>query len=141
MRNFLRICALIAMAALLLCGCQETAGDHNTAPGADPTTVPSTQLTIPTAAPTQPADDGKVTYTVTVLDQNSNPVSNVTIQFCDDQNCKMPVATDAAGVVSVAYAESEYHVTLTQLPEGYSSEKTVFYFDGTNALTIVVKAD
>lgn len=86
------------------------------------------------------ATDNSVTYTVTVVDQNNAPVTNVILQFCDEENCKLPMATDENGVVTATYEDSEYHVTLTELPDGYSSEVTEFYFENGTELTIVLTA-
>lgn len=83
-----------------------------------------------------------VTYTVTVKDQNGSPVPGVTVQLCDDEACKLPVVTDADGVAVCTYPESNYHVSLTELPGGYSSKETTFYFEeGSTEITIVINAD
>lgn len=83
--------------------------------------------------------DNSVSYSVTVVDQNGAPVSDVLLQFCDEENCKLPVATDAEGTVTATYEAANYHITLTQLPEGYTSEETVFYFtDDATEMTIVI---
>lgn len=98
----------------------------------------TTEMTIVLIA----EEDASVAYTVTVVDQNGDAVENVTLQFCDDENCKMPVVTDSTGIVTVSYEESEYHVTLTALPDGYASEVTEFYFDsGATEMTIVLTAE
>ena len=132
---------VIVMLAALLCGC----GDNSTTDPSGSTPAGSSQQTEPSdstpASASKPQDDGKVTYTVTVVDENGSPVEGVSIQFCDDENCKLPVLTDANGVVSQRYAESEYHITLAELPAGYTSEETEFYFDGQTELTIVITAE
>lgn len=87
------------------------------------------------------AENTNVTYTVTVVDQDGNPVSGVIVQICDEENCKLPMTTDENGTASAEYAQSEYHVTLNTLPDGYSSEETDFYFNGATELTIVVTAE
>lgn len=87
-----------------------------------------------------PADDGKVTYTVTVVDENNAPLEGITIQFCDDANCKMPVVTDTDGKVSVEYDESNYHITITEA-EGYTFESQYDFEDGSTELTIILTAE
>ena len=82
-----------------------------------------------------------VTYTVHVVDQDGNPVSGVVLQFCDEENCKLPVSTDENGNVSQNFAESEYHVTLNTIPEGYTSAATEFYFNGGTEMTIILTAE
>lgn len=137
MKHFKRIFALLAVLALLLCGCAEGGQDGSSEPSQKPSE--SNTPTQTTAAPT--VNDGKVTYTVTVLDQNGNPVEGVAIQFCDPVNCKLPVATNADGVVTASYEESEYHILLAELPAGYSSEETEFYFGDATELTVTIHAD
>ena len=72
-----------------------------------------------------------VTYTVTVKDQNGNPVEGAAVQMCDDKGCKMPAATNAEGVVTFTYDPSNYHVTIVECPEGYTADpEQAFYFEG-----------
>ena len=137
--NFKRICSVLMIAvmmAALLCGCPANDAGNTTPEEPSGTTAP----VIPTTtAPT--VEDTKVTYTVYVVDQDGNPVSGVTVQLCDDANCKLPIHTDENGTASASYDASNYHVTLTQLPEGYSCDETEFHFDGDAIeLTIVVTA-
>ena len=137
-KKILALVVALVMMAALLCACDGgTPAESTPSTNSEPST-PS--VNIPTED-TKPKDDGKVTYTVTVVDQNNNPVEGVAIQFCDDENCKLPVLTDASGVVSQRYAESEYHITLAELPAGYTSEETEFYFNGETELTIVITAE
>lgn len=142
MKKFMRIFALIAVMSLLLCGC----GDSNPAETNDPdptgTTgsepVGSSETTVPTV--TDPVDDGKKTYTVTILDQDGNPVAGVSVQFCDENNtCQLPVKTNDQGIVSKRLPEMVYHVTLT-LPEGYSCDTLEYNLEGTTELTVTVNA-
>ena len=73
----------------------------------------------------------KVTYTVTVKDQNGNPVEGAAVQMCDDKGCKMPAATNAEGVVTFTYDPSNYHVTIVECPDGYTCDpEQSFYFEG-----------
>lgn len=83
------------------------------------------------------ADDDKVTYNVTVIDQDGAPVEGVIIQFCDDENCKLPVMTDADGKASASYEESNYHITITQA-DGYDYEETYNFEDGATDITITI---
>lgn len=142
MKKFLRFFALIAAMSVLLCGC----GDSNPAEtsGKDPTnstaSEPSgtTQTTAPTV--TDPVDDGKKEYVVTVLDQEGNPVAGVSVQFCDENNtCQLPVKTNDQGIVSKRLPEMTYHVTLT-LPEGYTCDTLEYTLEGITELTVTVNA-
>ncbi len=97
-----------------------------------------TELTI--VLNKEASQDNMVTYKITVVDQNGNPVSGVVVQICDEENCKLPMTTDENGFASAEYAESNYHVTLNTLPDGYESEQTEFYFDGATEITIAIHA-
>ena len=92
----------------------------------------------------QTQNDNNPTYIIKVIDQHGKPVEGALVQVCDDHNCQLPLTTDENGNASACYAPSNYHVTLNSLPEGYSSDETVFYFDEGNnepyKVTIVVQA-
>ncbi len=87
----------------------------------------------------EPADDGKVTYTVIVVDENNAPLEGIIIQFCDEENCKLPLMTDADGKVTVEYDESNYHITITEAA-GYSYESEYNFEDDSTDITIVLSA-
>lgn len=59
-----------------------------------------------------------VRYSVTVLDQDGNPVPGCMIGFCTDEAC-VPVMTDAEGSAVYLAEPYSYHVQLLSLPEGY----------------------
>lgn len=92
----------------------------------------------------QPENDMNPTYIITVVDQYDKPVPGAVVQVCDDHNCQLPLTTDDHGRATACYAPSNYHVTLNSLPEGYTSEETVFYFEESDnepiKVTIVVHA-
>ncbi|MBE6974764.1 MAG: hypothetical protein E7436_04660 [Ruminococcaceae bacterium] len=134
MKKIALILAVALMLSMVLCACGEDPQPADTTPQTNAPTDPQ----VPTNAPTVP--DGKVTYTVTVLDRDGNPVPGVKLQFCDDESCRLPVTTGEDGKVSVRYDESNYHITLTSVPEGYTAEQTEFYFDGTTELTVTLTA-
>lgn len=136
-----RILALLMAAMMLsglLCGCGN--GDDPAESTTPSTTQPSQQIILPSFT-TKPQNDGKVTYTVTVLDQNNNPVPGVAIQFCSGENCKLPSNTDENGVLVQKYPAAEYYITLIELPAGYTAEETKFYFGEETELTVVIQAE
>lgn len=142
--NLKRIFMLLAAALLvccMLCAVACDGGQTETPttgePQGDVTTVPTTDE-VTTEAQT---DDGKVTYTVTVVDANGAPVKDVAVQFCDDNGCRMPVATNTEGVVTLTDLESNFHVTLASVPAGYAADTTEYYFDGELSLTITLQAE
>ena len=103
------------------------------------------KTTAPTTTTTTKADDGKVTYTITVKDEAGNPVKNAMIQLCSD-NC-IPTITDANGVATWKLAEDDYKASFLskEVPAtGYTyvdPSETEFYFeDGETEMTITLKA-
>ena len=123
------LCMLLTLAA-----CGQTPSDNtNETPAATATVTPN--------APTPTPDDGKVTYTVKVVDENNNPLANVMVQLCLE-SC-FPGLTDANGVATFSREEADYKVGIVSLPAGYtySSDVTDFYYEeGSTDMTIVLKA-
>lgn len=131
MNRMSRLAALLLALCLLLAAC----GGAQTPEG----TEPPVQTT---AAPTEaPADDGKVTYTVTVVDASGAPIAGAMVQICLDA-C-YPGVTDANGQAKFSVLEEDYKVSFLSLPAGYtySGEAQEFYFeDGSFELTVTLKA-
>ena len=143
MKKIVLLLALLMSLSCLLMACDTPAPDTDTT--AEDTRA---QVTVPavggsteesTEAPTE-APSTKVTYTVTVKDQDGNAVEGAAVQMCDDKGCKMPAATDANGVVTFTYDPSNYHVTVVECPEGYTCDpEQAFYFEGeATELTVTV---
>lgn len=139
---------MILAAALMLLAVVMTAVACDSGNPETPTTEQSTEA--PTQGSEKPAesetveentDDGKVTYTVKVVDASGAPVEGVAVQFCDDNGCRMPVATNAEGIVTLTDAESNFHVTLASVPAGFAADATEYYFDGELSLTITLQAE
>ncbi len=123
------IVALLACLTLGLCACGETDTPENT------TTAPVETTT----APAETVADGKVTYTVKVVDEGGNPVVGAMVQLCKE-TC-LPGATDAEGVAKFSVVEDDYKVSFMTMPEGYEAEAQEFYFEaGSYELTITLKA-
>lgn len=147
--NIKRIFALFAV-TLALCTLMSFVACDSTEHGTDTetTTQATTQAPAqngttqaPTAEQTTQADDGKVTYTVKVVDANGTPVAGVAVQFCDDNGCRMPVPTNAEGIVTLTDEESDFHVTLASVPAGYAADANEYYFDGKTELTVTLQAE
>lgn len=88
----------------------------------------------------QAENDGKVTYRITVVDENNTPIPNAMVQMCKD-SC-LPGSTGETGTAEFKLAEDTYKVSFMSLPAGYtySTEETEFYFaDGETEMTIVLK--
>lgn len=135
MRKLILILCVLLCLSFALCACTETPADDNgesTAPSGSVSTEESTGTT---------EGDGKVTYTVYVVDEGGKAVTGGMIQFCLDA-C-MPCVLDANGVASMALEEADYKVSFTMLPAGYTlaGDETEFYFeDGAYEMTITLKA-
>ena len=147
--NFKRIFMLALASILCLCvlctvACDNGADENQSTEAAtdapaESTEAPATEQT--TEGTTEAAtEDGKVTYTVKVVDASGAAVAGVAVQFCDDNGCRMPVATNAEGIVTLTDAESNFHVTLASVPEGFAQDTTEYYFDGAFELTITLSA-
>lgn len=127
MKNLLAIVLMFAF-LLTLAACGETETPAGT------TTTGAVEET------TEPVDDGKVTYTVKVVDEGGNPVAQAAVQLCKD-SC-LPGMTDAEGVATFRVLEDAgYKVSFMVMPTGYEAEETEFYFeDGSYEMTITLKA-
>ncbi len=121
------LASLLLVSILSLTACD---GDNQPAETTGtPTTAETTaaeEITTPAPETTAPAPS-KLTYKVTVVDQNGDPVQNVEVQMCDDAGCKLPAPTSADGTVTFTYAESNYHITLVTVPSGYTADTTTQY--------------
>ena len=121
--------ALIASLTLSLCACGGKAEPQQTA--APTETVAATDEA--------PIDDGKVTYTVKVVDEGGNPIAGAMVQLCKE-TC-LPGSTNAEGVAEFKVVEDEYKVSFMTMPAGYEAEAEQFYFEaGSYELTITLKA-
>ena len=65
--------------------------------------------------------DDKVTYSVTVLDQNGDPVVGAGVQLCYNGVCLTPVNTNASGVAENSLKSGFEVSVLLTLPEEYSA--------------------
>lgn len=127
--------------ALSLCAC---GGEDDTPATTEVTETEAVTATVPeTPEETEPAvDDGSVTYTVTVVDEDGNPIAGAMVQICMD-TC-YPGVTGADGSVQFSVAEADYKVSFLSLPAGYtySTEEQEFYFEnGSTEITLTLKAE
>ena len=78
-------------------------------------------------------DDGKIEYTVTLLDANGAPVAGKMVQVCNSATCFAPVATDENGVAVFRLEEADDYKAkeLTQGDDAY-----VYFEAGSTELTI-----
>lgn len=122
------LAVLLAATMLLgLCACGEQPVDNSDA-------TPSTTTTTTTA----PVDDGKETYTVTVLNEQGEAIVGAMVQICAEL-C-IPTVTDANGVATWKVEEKEYKVSFLSAPEGYAVEEAYYFDDDAKEMTITLKA-
>ena len=143
MKNLKKSFAIILMAGMVLglCACGNgNAGESGSEDKKPNTEVGSTVDTGKEDDKNSEVEDGKVTYTVKVVDENGNPIVGALVQMCSD-TC-FPSATDANGVATFKLADAEYKVSFLTLPAGYTHAGTEenYYFDGdATDLTITLK--
>lgn len=138
MNNVKRLLAamLVLSLALCLCACGNEP-DTTTTPA--PETTPSTAAPVPTTvAPTSKPSDGKVVYTVIVVDNQGNPMANVLVQICKDV-CYAPTKTNESGIAEFRLQPSEgYKAQLTMAVEGYTAEEAYYFAEGATEVTITL---
>ena len=88
---------------------------------------------------TQDTGNGKTKYTVTVVDEDGNPVEGVEITFHFESGTDMPFDTDENGQVSQNLS-SKVKASVTDLPKGYTYDKMEEEqsFDANGKLTITI---
>ena len=64
-------------------------------------------------------DDTTVTYTVTVTDENGNPIPLAWVQFCIGDICMMPIATGEDGKMTTTLDKGEWKFKVAFAPDGY----------------------
>ena len=71
------------------------------------------------AEPDEKAGNAAQAYIMHVADQDGNPVEGVTVNFCTDVSC-VPKESDEDGLITFTGAPDSYHVTIVDVPDGYS---------------------
>ena len=66
-----------------------------------------------------PAENAPQAYILHVLDQDDNPVEEVSVNFCTDTAC-VPKESDEDGLIIFSGAPDAYHLQVIDLPDGYS---------------------
>lgn len=139
LKKILAVACVLLLVCAFVCGCNGGNGDTtptHTDPSGSQSNEPSSN---PTESINNTPNDGKVEYVITVTDQDGNPISGVSVQFCVGSTCMLPVKTNASGVVSVRYEQDDYHITI-KVPEGYTCDETEFDLLGETTATVVLTA-
>ena len=136
MKKLISVALMLCM-ILGLCACGSA--DDNT-PAT--TEAPVVVTEAPTEAPAETeaeVPEGMVTYTVTVVDEEGNPISGAMVQICLDA-C-IPAVTNESGVAEWTVEEADYKVSFLTTPEGYAADTENYYFEaGSTELTLTLKA-
>ncbi|MBP5729244.1 MAG: TlpA family protein disulfide reductase [Clostridia bacterium] len=77
----------------------------------------------------EPGTSGLEAYTLHFVDQYSDPVPDVKVNFCTDAACTLQIA-DENGLVRFSAPVENYHVQLLKVPEGYSFDPGFELFTG-----------
>lgn len=123
------LAAVMLMSALFLTACnsgngaKETEANTNAPTESNGATVPGTTAETPAATEATT----KVTYTVTVQDQDGNPVAGARVQMCQDELCMLPKTTNADGVATFEEDKATYRAKLATLPEGYTADMNAYH--------------
>lgn len=72
---------------------------------------------------TESAPAGEVTYIVTYVDQNGDPVPGVVCQVCDASTCQV-FTSDEKGICKFTLPAKEYEIHTLMVPEGYEGDTT-----------------
>lgn len=91
--------------------------------------------------------DKRVTYTVNVVDENGDGIVGIMVGICDDETCKSPTSTNAAGTATfkleivgkakVQFIMLEGYEITSHTPD---SSGYVHFEDGATEITITLKA-
>lgn len=88
-------------------------------------------------------EDGKVYYTVNVVDELGNAVKGVNLQICTDTFCLPPMETDENGTAVYEFDKTmDFKIQFNSVPEGYELPTEKFSFpDGSTEATLTLVAN
>ena len=134
-----RLLALMLVAMLVL-PCLVTACGPNVEPEVTTPEV-TTEATTPevttpefTIPEETTPEETRVTYTVTVVDENNAPLSGATVQMCVGDLCRLPAVTGENGVASFFFDPDDYTVKVTL--KDYTGEASYKFAVGSTELTV-----
>ncbi len=142
MKQFKRLFALVLMLCMVVClfGCGSGESSNNQSETSNQDSESKVDESSKKEESESSVDDGKVTYKVTVVDEDNNPVASAMVQLCKDL-C-IPMLTNSEGVAEFKQVEDDYKVSFAAMPEGYelTTDETEFYFEkGSTEMTITLK--
>ena len=77
-------------------------------------------------------------YRVMVVDEKNQPVSDVTVQFCNDTECKLGTTAKNGVAVFESDTQGQFAVHMLEVPEGYEEDDTEYVTEETYSLLKVV---
>ena len=134
--------AISTVVAFCACGASE---NNNTQTPDTQVVVEDTQAVVVDTQKeevVEEADSSKVNYTVTVVDEEGNPIVGALVQLCNESCFPSPTGED--GVAKFSLEDAKYKVSFLTLPAGYtySGEEQEFYFEeGSVDLVITLKPE
>lgn len=133
--TYVLLSILVMCMATGLCACGGNSGEDGTT---EPTSTKEIESTSDKETESSSEDNGKVKYTVTVVDEEGNPVVGAMVQLCKD-SC-VPAMTKDNGVAEFNLKEDNYDVKFALQPEGYEAPAEKYNFEaGKTELTITLK--
>ena len=141
MKNVIALAlALCVMLSLCACGGATAPAETKPVETEAPVVVTEAPAVQEQEVAVEENENGMVQYTVTVLDEEGNPIVGAMVQLCKD-SC-VPAVTDAEGVATFNLPEDDYKASMLAMPEGYAyaGEEDTFYFDAAFDLIITLKA-
>lgn len=146
----IRLLCVLAVVLLVACSCDlnpnvetssetESASIEESSEGKTEASQSASETESEEATESTTAKPSKVTYTVTVVDEEGNPISGATVQLCVGDLCKLPSPTNADGVATFEFDEAEYTVKVTV--SGYTGEDHYEFPEGSSELTVTLTAN
>ncbi len=126
---FVLLLALGMLVSLCACGGNESTTNESSIdittddPASDTSEESSTEENSTSSVPEETA-----AFTVTVVDQDGNPVEGVFVQICKD-TCVFNT-TNANGVTTFKNEITDgYKISIPEVPAGYTTENTIYAVD------------
>jgi thiol-disulfide isomerase/thioredoxin len=92
---------------------------------------------------TESAAAGTFSYRVLVKDEEGQPIEEVTVQFCDENACRLGETDEDGCAVFEVSEEKNYEIHVVDAPEGYAydEEEVISAGDASSDTTIVLKKE
>lgn len=121
----LLLLAMVLTLCMVACGEEETSWAGKVDSSAEETVSVSQDVSpaqSQAVSDTSSQEEAEITFRVTAVDQDGNPVANVFVQLCDDSTCT-PMMTDAQGIAAFTLEiTAECHLSVLSAPAGYVYE-------------------